>query len=415
MLHKKTEKRSIDNRVLPVSSSVKWIGVLDYDIVTFDVVMTTEYGTTYNSYFIDAEKKAVIETTKEKFWDVYHDKLHQVCNPKEIEYIILNHTEPDHSGNVDNLLKIAPNAKIVGSGQAIRYMKDLLGYEFPHIIVKDGDKLSLGNMELTFISAPNLHWPDSMYTWLEEEKVLFTCDSFGAHYCDERMYQDQVDNYDDAFKYYFDVILKPYSKFLLKAIEKIRHLDISAVCTGHGPLLTQDWKRYVEMSEKYAAEALQYPYENYVFIPYVSAYQKTGKIAAAIGEGVQSVIPDAVIEVQDIETTPIGELDEKIARSKAIIVGCPTINQNILLPVYKLFALINPIRDKGKIGGAFGSYGWSGEGEKLIYANLKNLKLDMPDDSVFVKFTAHEPQLEQARGYGRKIAEMMISKQSSGE
>jgi len=410
-----SENRAPDNKILSISPSVKWIGVLDYDIVTFDVVMQTEYGTTYNSYFIDAEKKAVIETTKEKFWDVYLDKLNQVCNPAEIEYIILNHTEPDHSGNADNLLKLAPNAKIVGSGQAIRYMRDLLGYDFPHIVVKDGDKLSLGNMELSFISAPNLHWPDSMYTWLESEKILFTCDSFGAHYCDPKMYDAEVENYDEAFKYYFDVILKPYSKFMLKAIDKIRHLDIQAVCTGHGPLLTTHWKRYIELSEQYASEAMKKPLQNYVFIPYVSAYQKTGIIAQAIGEGVRSVIPDAMVDVQDIETTPLGELDEKISRSQAIVVGCPTINQNILLPVYKLFALINPIRDKGKIGGAFGSYGWSGEASKLIYANLKNLKLELPEESMFVKFTPHAPQIEQAREYGALIARMMNSKSCVSE
>lgn len=410
-----SQRKIADDKVLTVSPSVKWVGVLDYDIVTFDVVMTTEYGTTYNSYFIDAEKKAVVETTKEKFWEVYLKKLQQICDPSEIEYIILNHTEPDHSGNVGNLLKVSPNAKVVGSGNAIRYMKDLLGYEFPHLVVKEGDTLSLGNMDLAFISAPNLHWPDSMYTWLEKEKVLFTCDSFGAHYCDERMFDNQVENYDDAFKYYFDVILKPYSKFMLKAIDKIRHLDIQAVCTGHGPLLTNDWKRYVDMSEEFAKETMRYPLEKYIFIPYVSAYQKTGDIARAIGEGVKFKIPDAIVDIQDIETTPVGELDEKIARSQAIIVGCPTINQNILLPVYKLFALINPIRDRRKIGGAFGSYGWSGEGEKLIYANLKNLKLEMPDDTVFVKFTAHEPQLIKAREYGNQIAEMLIAKQSRGE
>jgi NADH oxidase (H2O-forming) len=410
-----TENRPKDDRVLPISPSVSWIGVLDYDIVTFDVVMTTEYGTTYNSYFINAEKKAVVETTKEKFWEVYINKLRKVCNPSEIEYIILNHTEPDHSGNVGNLLKEAPRAKVVGSGQAIRYMRDLLGYDFPHVVVKDGDKLSLGNMELSFISAPNLHWPDSMYTWLEDEKILFSCDSFGAHFCDERMYDNAVGNYDDAFKYYFDVILKPYSKFMLKAIEKIRHLDIAAVCTGHGPLLTNDWKRCVDLSEQYSKETLQYPLKKYVYIPYVSAYQKTEALAQAIAEGIRSVMPDAVTDVQDIENTPIGELDEKIARSQAIVVGCPTINQNILLPVYKLFALINPIRDKGKIGGAFGSYGWSGEASKLIQSNLSNLKLDLPEEPVFIRFTPHAPQLEQAREYGVKIAQMMVSKQCQSE
>ena len=199
--------------------------------------METKFGTTYNSYFINAEKKTIVETTKEQFWKTYEHKLTSVCNPEEIEYIILNHTEPDHSGNLKNLLNIAPKAIVVGSGNAIRYLKDQLGNDFAHIIVKDGDTLDLGNKTLKFISAPNLHWPDTIYTYLEEDKLLFTCDSFGAHFCDERMFDTKVGDFDDAFKYYFNVILKPYSKFMLKAIEKIRPLDIKAICTGHGPIL----------------------------------------------------------------------------------------------------------------------------------------------------------------------------------
>lgn len=410
-----TSERPKDTKTLPVSSSVKWIGVLDYDIVTFDVVMETKFGTTYNSYFIDADKKTVVETVKEKFWDTYLEKLQQVCNPAEIEYIICNHTEPDHSGNIGNLLNIAPNAKVVGSGNAIRYMKDLLGFDFPHLVVKDGDKLSLGNMELTFISAPNLHWPDSMFTWLEKDNVLFTCDSFGAHYCDDRMYDNLVDNYDEAFNYYFDVILKPYSKFMLKAIEKIRHLNIQAICTGHGPLLTTNWKRIVDMSAARADATLTYPLQNYFFIPFVSAYGKTGMIAQAIADGIKQEIPTAVVDAIDIENTPLGELDEHIARSQAIIIGCPTINQNILLQIYKLFAVINPLRDKGKIGGAFGSYGWSGEANTIIFAVLKNLKLDITEDNMFVKFTPHKEQLDAARSYGSHIARLVSAKSSSCE
>ena len=202
-----------DNKILNVTDNVKWIGILDPDLATFDVVMETKYGTTYNSYFINAQKKAIVETSKEKFWDVYLNKIKQVCALEEIEYIIVNHTEPDHSGNIANLLKIAPNAKVVASGNAIRYLKDLIDFDFPNIIVKDGDTLSLGDKTLRFIGAPNLHWPDSMFTYLQDENILFTCDAFGAHYCDAEMFDDKVSNYDDAFKYYFDVILKPFSKF----------------------------------------------------------------------------------------------------------------------------------------------------------------------------------------------------------
>ncbi|RLD56747.1 MAG: FprA family A-type flavoprotein, partial [Bacteroidetes bacterium] len=150
-----------DHKVLEVTKDVHWIGVLDHDIVTFDVVMETEFGTTYNSYFIDAEKKAVIETTKEKFWETYIEKIRSLTDPAEIEYIIFNHTEPDHSGNLMRLLELAPNATVVGSGNAIRYLSDIFEPGFKHLVVKDGESLSLGNKTLKFISAPNLHWPDT--------------------------------------------------------------------------------------------------------------------------------------------------------------------------------------------------------------------------------------------------------------
>lgn len=391
-----------DNQVLDVAQDVKWIGILDYDIVTFDVVMETEFGTTYNSYFINAEKKAIVETSKEKFWDTYLAKIQQVTDPSEIQYIILNHTEPDHSGNLGNLLRVAPEATVVGTRLAISYLQDFLGRSFKHLVVKDGDTLDLGNKTLRFIGAPNLHWPDSMYTYLEEDKLLFTCDSFGAHYCHHKMYDDQVGDFDDAFKYYFDVILKPFSKFMLKAIEKIRPLEIKAICTGHGPLLTHNWKKWVDLSEQYAREALATPQKNRVFIPYVSAYHNTGILAEKIAEGIRQT-GDFDVEVADIETMPLGDIDERVAKSSAIIVGCPTINQNILLPVYRLFAVISPIRDKGKIGGSFGSYGWSGEAGKLINSALANLKLDVHGEGVFIKFTPHDEEFAQCIAYGKEL------------
>ena len=400
-------KEPVDKKVLEISPDVHWIGVLDRDIVTFDVVMETKFGTTYNSYFINAEKKAIVETTKEKFWDTYIEKIKQLTDPSEIEYIILNHTEPDHSGNLMRLLEVAPNATVVGSGNAIRYLNDIFEPGFKHLVVKDGESLDLGNKKLKFISAPNLHWPDSIYTYLEEDKLLFTCDSFGSHFCHEEMYDDKVGDFSEAFKYYFDVILKPFSKFMLKAIDKIRPLEINAICTGHGPLLTNDWKKWVDISEKYAKAALAEPQDNIVFIPYVSAYHKTGIIAEKIAEGVRKV-EGMVAEPCDIEMVPLGDLDASMAKSSAVVVGSPTINQNILLPVYKLFAVISPIRDKKKIAGGFGSYGWSGEGKTMIEANLRGLKLNYHGEGLFVKFTPGEKDLEAAVDYGEAIAKAVV-------
>jgi flavorubredoxin len=394
-----------DDKILKITDDVHWIGVLDPDIRTFDVVMETQYGTTYNSYYINADKKVIVEASKEKFWDTYLAKLKKVVDPATIDYIVVNHTEPDHAGNVKNLLNIAPNAQVVGSGNAIRYLADIMNIEFKSIVVKEGDVLDLGNKKMQFINAPNLHWPDSIYSYLIEDKVLFTCDSFGAHFCHEEMYDNKVGNYDDAFKYYFDVILKPFSRFMLKAIEKIKPLDIRAICTGHGPLLCNDWKKYVDLSEKYATEYLQYPDRKRAFVAYVSAYGKTGMLAKAIAEGLEE--SGITADLCDIEKMPAGEIGEKITAAGALIVGTPTINQNMLPPVYTLFALCTPLREKGKLAGCFGSYGWSGEAAKQMESAMTQLKFSFVPGGPFVKFTPSENDLKQAKEWGKEFGEKM--------
>ncbi len=411
MVHKKINNMS--SKVLDVSNDVKWIGVLDYDIITFDIVMETKFGTTYNSYFIDADKKAVIETTKLKFWDEYYEKLKSVCDPAEIEYIVCNHTEPDHSGNLENLLKVAPNAIVVGSGQALNYLNEIYGISFKSMKVKDGDVIDLGNKKLKVIGAPNLHWPDSIYTYLEEDRLLFTCDSFGAHFCHEAMFDDEiVGNYEDAFRYYFDVILKPFSKFMLKAIEKIKPLNINVICPGHGPVLRTRWKEIVDWSEQLSQEYMDHasPDKNNILITYVSAYGYTKEMAKLIAKGIQSE-SSYNVELCDIENIHLGDLESKIVKSQALLVGSPTINQNTLLPVYKMFAVISPIRDKGKLAASFGSYGWSGEAVKMIEDQLRNLKLKIASDGISSKFYPHSEKSDALIAFGKKFAKEMQTSQ----
>jgi flavorubredoxin len=393
-------------KVLDITNDVKWIGILDKDIVTFDIVMETKYGTTYNSYFINAQKKTIVETAKEKFKDEYLEKVKSVVNPAEIEYIICNHTEPDHSGSVKHLLKIAPQATVVGSGQALNYLSEMIETPFKSLKVKDGDVLDLGNKKIKFIGAPNLHWPDSMYSYLEEDKILFTCDSFGAHFCHDEMFDDLVGDYSEAFKYYFDVILKPFSKFMVRAIEKIRPLDINVICNGHGPILRSNWKQIVDLSDQYAKEYLSLLNHNTknVLVAYVSAYGYTAEMARKIAEGIQSNC-NSKVELVDIENILLGDLEEKIVCSDAILIGSPTINQNTLLPVYKMFALISPIRDKGKLAAAFGSYGWSGEAVGLIENHLKNMKLKIFQEGLAAKFYPHEGKADLFVEFGKKFAE----------
>jgi flavorubredoxin len=398
----------VDNRVLDITNSVKWIGILDPGLVTFDVVMETKYGTTYNSYFIDAEKKAIIETSKATFKDIYLNKVQQVVNYEEIEYIVLNHTEPDHSGNLTYLLDLAPNATVVGSRSAVNFLKHMIDKDFKFMIVNHGDELDLGNKTLKFISAPFLHWPDSMYTYLVEDKILFTCDSFGCHYCNDDMFDDLVGDFDDAFEYYFDVILKPFSNYMLEAIDKIKDLDINIICPGHGPILRSNWKKYVVWSKKLAENKEEKEEKQKVFIPYVSAYGNTKKTAEKIAEGIK-MAGDIEVELMDIEMADLMDLEDKVDKSSAIIVGTPTINQNTLLPIYSLMAVINPVRNRGKLAGAFGSYGWSGEAVKIVQENLKNLKLKLYDEEgLKINFIPFEKSFERAIEYGKGFGEKLI-------
>ncbi|MEN8202011.1 MAG: FprA family A-type flavoprotein [Bacteroidota bacterium] len=392
--------------MLQINKDISWIGVLDHDLLTFDIVMETKYGTTYNSYFINAEKKAVIDTVKESFWPEYKEKILSLTDPEELEYIICNHTEPDHSGSLKYLLELAPNATVVGSGQALTYLGEMVGRPFKSLKVKDGDSIDLGNKKLRIIGAANLHWPDSIYTFVEEDGLLFTCDSFGAHFADTKIMDDLVEDYSEAFDYYFDVILKPYSKFMLKAIEKIRYLPIEMICPGHGPVLRTTWKEKVERSARMASQYLEETRkDNRVLVAYISAYGYTKQMAVQVAAGLKKA--GIEVDLVDIETILLGDLEELVVKADGIMIGSPTINQNTLLPVYKLFSVINPIRDKGKPGAAFGSFGWSGEAVKLIEDHLQNLKLKVVQEGQTARFYPNQEESQKLTELAEKFAESL--------
>ena len=404
-----------DDKILDLTPDVKWIGVLDPDLKVFDIVMHTEHGTTYNSYFINASRKTVVETAKEKFSETYISKLKRVTDPAEIAYIVLDHTEPDHSGSMRQLLDLAPKAVVVGSGNAIRYLSDIVNRPFRSLVVKDGDTLDLGNKTLKFIAAPNLHWPDSIYTWLVEDRILFTCDSFGAHYCNETMFDDLAGDYEKDFRYYFDVILKPYSKFMVKAIEKIRPLDISMIATGHGPILRKTWKKIVDETYSLASDyqkLISTSGSKRLLITFVSAYGYTREMAELISRGASSV-KNVVVEVMDIENADLGTIDSKLTVADGIIIGSPTINQNTLLQVYKLAAMVSPLRDRGKLAGSFGSYGWSGEAPGQIASMLKNLKLRFFEEPAAFKFIPENDKEKSLIEYGERFARELAAQKTA--
>jgi flavorubredoxin len=305
------------------------------------------------------------------------------------------------------LLDLAPSATVVGSGNAIRYLEDIVNKPFKTLVVKDGDTLDLGNKTLKFLSAPNLHWPDSMLTYLVEDKILFTCDVFGAHYCNANMFSNFDQEYSASFKYYFDIIMRPFSRFMLKAIEKVKPLDIDFICPGHGPIHKENINKALELSAKYSEEYMGIVSDTNrmnILIAYVSAYGYTKEAAYVIAEGILET-KDLTVDITNIENISLEELEAKIIMADGLLIGSPTINQNTLLPVYKLFALLNPIRDKGKLGGAFGSYGWSGESPNIILENLRLLKLKIFEETAAFKFSAEKNKKEYLREFGRNFAQ----------
>jgi len=391
-----------------IKDNIYWIGVKDPGLVSFDIVMETRFGTTYNSYLINADKKVIIDTVKENFSAAFIENIKEIIDPSEINYIVCNHTEPDHSGSLQHLLKLAPNAVVIGSGQALGYLQEMSSNSFPSMKVKDGDTLDLGNKTLEFISVPNLHWPDTIYTYLKDDHLLFTCDSFGAHYCGKGIFDDEASDYLESYKYYFDVILKPFSKFMLKAIEKAETLEIDMICPGHGPVLRSTWKEKVSLAKKFAINYLDMinSTEKFILITYISAHGYTREMAHCIVMGIRES-GYRNIDVVDIESMPLPELEEKITRACAILIGSPTINHNTLLPVYQMFSIINPMRDKGKAAASFGSYGWSGEAVGFIDNNLRSLKLNVLQDGFAVRFFPDAAQTKQLVQFGRQFGEKL--------
>jgi flavorubredoxin len=249
-----------------------------------------------------------------------------------------------------------------------------------------------------------------MMTLLLEDRVLFTCDIFGAHYCSADMFSTFDDLYTESFKYYFDMIMRPFSRFMLKAIEKARPLDIDYICPGHGPIHKENIRKAFDLSEEYADNYMQIVTEKNkmnILIAYVSAYGYTKDAAHLIAEGILET-EGITVDIADIENMSLEELESKLISADGLLVGSPTINQNTILPVYRLFALINPIRDKGKLGGSFGSYGWSGESPNLILENFRLLKLKIFEETAAFKFSAENHKKENLIEFGRNFAQRYI-------
>lgn len=387
-----------------LKKGIWWNGIYDRELAVFDIIMTTEFGTTYNAYTIKgSEKTALIETAKHAFEEEYFAAVAQITPLDKVDYIIVNHTEPDHSGSMEKLLQRNPNAQVVGSMAAIGFLKEITNLEFNSRVVKDGEEISLGDKTLRFISAPNLHWPDSMYTYIPEDKVIFTCDSFGAHYGAGPILRSELqdeEGYMRAAKYYFDVIMSPFKSFMRKAMEKISALPIDMICTGHGPVLDSHIPELLAHYKDWAAEKNPNTGKT-VVMAYVSAYGYTRAMAKAIKKGMEEA--GAVVHAYDLVEDDTAALEEDLLYADGLLFGSPTILGDALKPIYDLSSTLLPTIHGGKQAAAFGSYGWTGEAVPNLTERLKQLKMKVSEGLRF-RFHPSTAELTACEAFGKDFA-----------
>lgn len=385
-----------------LKDNIYWIGVKDPDLKVFDIIMETKKGTTYNSYVVNDEKIAIVDTVKTGFYDEFKKNLKEVIGEKTVDYVIVQHTELDHSGSLIKLIEDYPEIKVVGSKAALNYLKNILNREFNAIEAKD--EICLGETTLRFISAPNLHWPDTIFTYVKERNLLFTCDFTGSHYCPSGGITESLnEDYFVEMEYYFDCIMGPFKKFVLMGLQKIKDLNIECIAPSHGPVHVSNIDKILNLYGEWATEEAVNNKKVEIF--YISAYGNTEDMADFMKAKLEEKGFEA--DVTEITSISIEESISKIEKAKGIMIGSPTINQDAVKPSWDLLSLVNPIINRGKAALAFGSYGWSGEGVKMLTSRLKDLKLKVVEPGLSFCFVPSEDDYKNAEEAVNKFIELM--------
>ncbi|WP_252230594.1 anaerobic nitric oxide reductase flavorubredoxin [Clostridium sp. ZBS15] len=389
-----------------INDTVTWVGKIDWELKQFHGnELSTDKGSSYNSYLIKDEKTVLIDTVWTPFTTEFITNLKKEVDIQKIDYIVMNHSEVDHSGALVELMKEIPNTPIYCAKNGVRILKGLYHQDWNFVEVKTGDTLDIGKHKLTFIEAPMLHWPDTMFTYLSGENILFSNDGFGQHYASELMYNDKVDQselYHEALKYYAN-ILAPFNRQVAKKIEEILNLNlpIDMICPSHGII----WRdNPMQIINKYAEWANEYA-ENQITIIYDSMWNATRRMAECITEGITSNNKDVVVKIINSGKTDKNDVIVEAFKSKIILLGSSTINNGILASTASILEMIKGFKFKGKKGAAFGSYGWSGESIKLITEELEKAGITTINSGIRELWTPDEEALERCREFGKNIAE----------
>lgn len=399
----KTKRLTV--QVADLTADITAIRSLDWDRDRFDIEFGLQNGTTYNSYLIRGEKIALVDTSHEKFRQLYFDSLNGLINPQEIDYLIISHTEPDHSGLVKDLLQLAPNITVVGSKVAIQFLENLVHHPFQRQLVKNGDQLDLGNGHiLEFVNAPNLHWPDTIFTYDHGSGILFTCDAFGMHYCSDDLYDEQLSAIEPDYRFYYECLMGPNARSVLAAMKRMEPLgNINLVANGHGPLLkhnvTELLTRYRDWSQA------QTKAEKTVAVFYISDYGYSDRLCQSIAKGITKT--GLAVETLDLKSADPQEVKELASSAVGIVIGTPPVSgintQEITGNLGTILASVNP---KQYIG-MFESQGGDDESILPLFNKFREVGLTKAFDPIRSTETPNESLYQRCEEAGTDMGQLL--------
>lgn len=401
----KTQKR-LTMQTADIGADTTTIRSLDWDRDRFDIEFGLQNGTTYNSYIIRGEKIALVDTSHEKFRQLYLDTLKGLIDPKTIDYLIISHTEPDHSGLVKDVLQLAPQAVVVGAKVAIQFLENFVHQPFQRQIVKNGDQLDLGNGHiLEFVNAPNLHWPDTMFTYDHASKFLFTCDAFGMHYCSESTFDGDLKAIEADYRFYYECLMAPNARSVLSAMKRMDQLgEITLVANGHGPLLRYNVEellgRYRSWSQAQAKA------EKMVAVFYISDYGYSDRISQAIARGITKT--GVGVEMIDLKSADPQELQELVGRAAGIVIGMPPLSGNHLRETTTSVGTILAATNAKKVIGMFESYGGNDEPIDTLLTKFREVGLQIGFPSLRFKDIPTEADYQRCEESGTDLGQTLI-------
>jgi len=388
---------------MEIKNNIFYVGVLNATLRVFDVTMKTEYGTSYNSYLIRDTKNTLIDTVPEDFFEEYISNIEKIIDIKDITYLIINHAEPDHSGSIAKLLLMNPKIQIYCTIGASRNINNICNKEMNANIVKDDDILAIGDTILRFKPAPFLHWPDTMFTYDEKEKIVFTGDFLGAHFAEPRILDEYIhdsDVYMESVKSYYSSLFSAFKPFVLKGLEILSSLNYSCVAPSHGPVVEA---KLEAIKQLYTSSSISVK-GNKVSIIYASAYGYTKKLATTAKEYIEKN-SSFLVNLIDVNSCSLEYIKEQIESSKALLIGSPTINRDAVKPIWDVLSTIDVYINKSIPVGVFGSYGWTGEAVPMLIQRLLSLGLTVIDDGIKVAFNPTDEDLKSMEEYTKLVIE----------